>query len=95
MQTAPLYSIILATTLIVGVIAMFVAQFYLCAQIGKYSIRKAVTSFIPFVLLYCLMFDDQVKVVCRDFPKAKKAFYCGIGIFAAVSLVASVMQLFR
>jgi uncharacterized membrane protein SirB2 len=73
----PMFGIFL---LLFGIIIMTANQFRLMKNISKWSVVKAYCSFIPFILLYFLKFDNQVKIICRDYQKTVRLFETGLTI---------------
>lgn len=75
-----------------GLIVMFAGQFYLVAKIGQNNSLKAYLCFIPPILFLNLIWNDEVKKICEDYPRAKKIFYSGLIMMAIGFLLAMVIN---
>ena len=64
--------------LLCGISIMIAHQFRLMKIISKWNAVKAYTSFVPFILLYFLKFDNQVKIICRDYQNSVLLFKSGL-----------------
>ena len=71
---------------------MITGQLYLLNKISKWNVIKACIGAFPFFLLLFLKFDNQVKIICRNYPLYMTYVKSGllITIIGAVSLFLTV-----
>jgi hypothetical protein len=75
--------------LLIGLITMITGQLYLLSKISKWNAMKAYISISPFFLLLFLKFDNQDKIICRNYPMYMSYLKSGlvITLTGAVSLL--------
>jgi len=64
--------------LLSGLLTMFAGQYYLLRKIKKWNLMKAYLCILPFLLFLFLRFDNQVKIICRNYPKHRVYFQSGL-----------------
>lgn len=67
-----------AVFLLIGLVITVTVQFYLLKKIGRWNPIKAYISTIPFFLLLFMKFDNQVKIICRNYPNHLIYFKVGL-----------------
>jgi hypothetical protein len=78
--------------LLFGLITMFTGQLYLLNRISKWNAMKAYIGIFPFFLFLFLKFDNQVKIICRNYPVYMSYLKSGfvITLTGAISLLLTV-----
>ena len=71
---------------------MLTGQLYLLKKIRRWNVIKASMGIFPFFLLLFLKFDNQVKIICRNYPAYMSCLKGGmlITLTGAVSLFLTV-----
>jgi hypothetical protein len=93
MDTVKIFFLLIATVLLLfGLITMFTGQFYLLNKISKWNVIKAYIGIFPFFLFLFLKFDNQVKIICRNYPVYMSYLKGGlvITLTGAISLLLTV-----
>ncbi len=67
-----------AVFLLIGLVITVTFQFYLLKKIGRWNAIKACLGIIPFFLLLFIKFDNQVKIICRNYPNHLIYFKIGL-----------------
>jgi hypothetical protein len=67
-----------AVFVLTGLVITFTVQFYLLKKIGRWNSIKAYLGTIPFFLLLFIKFDNQVKIICRNYPNHLIYFKIGL-----------------
>jgi hypothetical protein len=73
-----IFSTLGAVFLVIGLIATFTGQLFLIYKIKEWNVIKACISIIPLLLLVYIKFDNQVQIICRNFPKHTVYFKKGL-----------------
>ena len=86
------FSAIAVILLLTGLITMIIGQLYLLKKIHKWNVMKACMGIFPIFLFLFLKFDDQVKIICKNYPMYMSYLKSGlvITITGAVSLFLTV-----
>ena len=69
METEKIIFVSIAMVLsLAGLITMTIGQLYLLNKIRKWNAMKAYIGIFPFFFFLFLKFDNQVKIICRNYP---------------------------